>query len=87
MPAKSCLSITPARPCRSLIGETTTESCIQAPPMRDREVSKRQHESQRLNKLEQENAALRAELNEAKLMLERYTLMFEFMAETGGMPR
>jgi hypothetical protein len=67
--------------------ESIKQSPLQAPPMRDREASKRQNESQRLNKLEQENAALRAELSEAKLMLERYKLMSEFMAETGRMPR
>lgn len=59
----------------------------QAPTIHDREPSNHQHDSKRLSRLEQENAALRAELNEAKRMLERFELMSDFMAETGRMPR
>lgn len=59
----------------------------QAHTAQKREPSERQHDSKRLSRLEQENAALRAELNEAKRMLERFELMSEFMAETGRMPR
>ncbi|MNE26431.1 hypothetical protein D3C76_1018400 [compost metagenome] len=67
--------------------EPVLKARTQAPTIHDREPSNRQHDSKRLNRLEQENAALRAELSEAKRMLERFKLMSEFMAETGRMPR
>lgn len=57
------------------------------PPMRDADAKQRRQDGQRLNSLEQENAALRAELQAAKQMLDRYTLMTEFLEETGRMPR
>ncbi len=57
------------------------------PPMRDREAKQRRNDSQRLNSLEQENAALRAELAEAKAMLKQYSLLSTFMQETGRLPR
>ena len=57
------------------------------PPMRDTEAKQRRQDGQRLNSLEQENAALRAELQAAKQMLDRHTLMTEFLEETGRMPR
>lgn len=70
---------------------TTSEPVLRprtpAPTIHDREPSNHQHDSKRLSRLEQENAALRAELSEAKRMLERFQLMSEFMAETGRMPR
>ncbi|TXH92248.1 MAG: hypothetical protein E6Q71_01270 [Pseudomonas sp.] len=56
-------------------------------PERDREARQRRQDSQRLNSLEQENAALRAELTQAKAMLDRYKLMAAFMEETGRLPR
>ncbi|MDF1624051.1 MAG: VPA1267 family protein [Pseudohongiella nitratireducens] len=56
-------------------------------PARDRNASGRRKDAQRLNALEQENAALRAELRNAKLMLERYKLLSEFIHETGRLPR
>jgi hypothetical protein len=56
-------------------------------PMRDADAKQRRQDGQRLNSLEQENAALRAELQAAKQMLDRYTLMTEFLEETGRMPR
>lgn len=56
-------------------------------PLRDQDAKQRGLDSQRLNSLEQENAALRAELRAAKGMLERHTLMTEFLTETGRMPR
>ncbi len=57
------------------------------PPMRDREAKQRRHDGQRLNSLEQENAALRAELAEAKAMLKQFSLLSAFMQETGRLPR
>lgn len=59
----------------------------QEPPMRDRDAKQRRQDGQRLNSLEQENAALRAELAQAKAMLERYKLLSSFMEETGRLPR
>ncbi|MFG0339730.1 VPA1267 family protein [Pseudomonas sp. zjy_13] len=56
-------------------------------PLRDTGAKQRRQDGQRLNSLEQENAALRAELSAAKRMLERHTLMNEFLEETGRMPR
>ncbi|MNE75505.1 hypothetical protein D3C80_1716720 [compost metagenome] len=57
------------------------------PPLRDADAKQRRQDAQRRNSLEQENAALRAELSAAKQMLERHTLMNEFLEETGRMPR
>ena len=57
------------------------------PPVRDPETRQRRQDSQRLNALEQENAALRAELAQAKGMLDRYKLLASFMEETGRLPR
>ncbi|MDP5799764.1 VPA1267 family protein [Pseudomonas aeruginosa] len=57
------------------------------PIARDGQARQRRQDGQRMNSLEQENAALRAELGKAKSMLERCKLMAEFMAETGRMPR
>lgn len=56
-------------------------------PLRDTGAKQRRQDGQRLNSLEQENAALRAELTKAKKILERYKLLTEFMDETGRMPR
>lgn len=56
-------------------------------PVRDKGAQQRRQDSQRLNSLEQQNAALRAELAAAKSMLERYALVSEFLAETGRLPR
>ncbi|MNJ69014.1 hypothetical protein D3C77_653160 [compost metagenome] len=56
-------------------------------PLRDNGAKQRRQDGQRLNSLEQENAALRAELSAAKRMLERHTLMNEFLEQTGRMPR
>lgn len=57
------------------------------PALRDTEAKQRRQDGQRLNSLEQENAALRAELQAAKQMLGRHALITEFLEETGRMPR
>lgn len=57
------------------------------PPMRDKDAKQRRRDGQRLNALEQENAALRAELSQAKAMLDRFKLLAQFMDETGRLPR
>ena len=46
----------------------------QEPPMRDRDAKQRRQDGQRLNSLEQENAALRAELAQAKVSTARFLL-------------
>lgn len=60
---------------------------IEEMPLRDTAAKQRRQDGQRLNSLEQENAALRAELANAKKMLERYKLLSQFIDETGRMPR
>ena len=57
------------------------------PVVRDAQAKQTRQDGQRLNSLEQENASLRAELGQAKSMLERFKLMSEFLDETGRMPR
>ncbi|PVZ40553.1 VPA1267 family protein [Pseudomonas sp. CC120222-01a] len=57
------------------------------PALRDADAKQRRQDGQRLNSLEQENAALRAELQAAKQMLDRHALITEFLEETGRMPR
>lgn len=57
------------------------------PALRDSDAKQRRQDGQRLNSLEQENAALRAELQAAKQMLDRHALISEFLEETGRMPR
>lgn len=57
------------------------------PKLRDDQAGQRRRDVQRLNNLEQENAALRAELQQAKATLERNRLLNEFMDSTGRIPR
>lgn len=57
------------------------------PVVRDSEAKQHKRDGQRLNALEQENAALRAELGKAKSMLDRYKLLSSFIEETGRLPR
>lgn len=64
-----------------------TQQLNEEPPMRDKEAKQRRNDGQRLNALEQENAALRAELAEAKAKLKQYNLLSSFMQETGRLPR
>lgn len=44
-------------------------------------------DAERLKRLEQENASLRAELAEVKRALSRYTVLQDALAETGRLPR
>lgn len=57
------------------------------PPERDIATPQRRRDAQRLNTLEQQNAALRAELAATKSKLEQYNLLDEMLAETGRLPR
>ncbi|WP_342624340.1 VPA1267 family protein [Pseudomonas alkylphenolica] len=72
---------------RGVLPAVTDASPSAEPIIRDREAKQRQYDGQRLNALEQENAALRAELGKAKAMLKRYKLLSSFMEETGRLPR
>ena len=72
---------------RGILPRLTEDPADAEPPMRDREAKQRRQDGQRLNSLEQENAALRAELAQAKAMLDRYKLLASFMEETGRLPR
>jgi len=47
----------------------------------------RVRDAERLKRLEQENASLRAELAEVKRALSRYAVLQEALAETGRLPR
>lgn len=73
--------------CRGILPPLTDISVSTELPIRDREAKQRRQDGQRLNSLEQENAALRAELAEVKAMLDRYKLQLSFMEETGRLPR
>lgn len=64
-----------------------TTSPVQANPLMDTGSSQRRMDGQRLNRLEQENAALRTELREAKAALEKYGLFARFLDESGRLPR
>ena len=64
-----------------------TQLLNEDPPMRDKEAKQRRNDGQRLNALEQENAALRAELADAKTELKLYSLLSSFIQETGRLPR
>lgn len=44
-------------------------------------------DAERLSRLEQENASLRAENSELKRLLARYSVLQEVLAETGRLPR
>lgn len=72
---------------RNVLPTINAASPAAEPVMPDREAKQRQRDSHRLNALEQENAALRAELNKAKAMLVRYKLLSSFIEETGRLPR
>ncbi|WP_206478091.1 VPA1267 family protein [Halomonas sp. KRD171] len=60
---------------------------IKKPAQRDSGALQRRSDTQRLNRIEQQNAALRAELDAMKAKLEQYNLMDEMLAETGRLPR
>ncbi len=60
---------------------------VQEPRMRPPGVTGVARDAERLKRLEQENASLRAEVAELKLLLGRYTVLQEALAETGRLPR
>ncbi len=58
-----------------------------APVMREPGKLRAALESERLRRLEQENAGLKAEVSELKRVLERYAVLSEALAGTGRLPR
>ena len=57
------------------------------PSQRDLDAPQRRRDSQRLNALEQQNAALVAKLAAAEAKLEQYNLLDEMLTEAGRLPR
>lgn len=62
------------------------EGVTDAPPRKAEGVAAAR-DAERLKRLEQENASLRAELAEVKRALSRYAVLQEALAETGRIPR
>ena len=56
-------------------------------PLRQPDPLRHARDAERLSRLEQENAALKAENSELKRLLSRYTVLQEVLAETGRLPR
>lgn len=63
------------------------ESDNQTPMVREPGRQRAMLEIERLRRLEQENASLRAENSELKHQLERFTVLSEALATTGRIPR
>jgi hypothetical protein len=57
------------------------------PPLRQSDGTRSAREAERLKRLEQENASLRAENSELKKQLERYAVLHEALSLTGRVPR
>lgn len=57
------------------------------PPMREVGGQRAMLDTERLRRLEQENASLRAENGELKRQLERYAILHEALSLTGRVPR
>jgi hypothetical protein len=53
----------------------------------DRRSAQQMLETERLRRLEQENAGLRAEVAELKRQLKKYAVLRDALAETGRLPR
>lgn len=66
--------------------EAVANSAV-VPPMRETGRLKAQLEWDRTRRLEQENAALRAENSELKRQIEKYTVLSEALSLTGRVPR
>ena len=59
----------------------------QLPRMREPDEQRAMLDAERLRRLEQENASLRAENAELKRLLERHSVLREALALTGRLPR
>ena len=64
-----------------------SEDAVLIPPVREPSFASRSLDSERLRRLEQENACLRAENGQLKRDLERYAVIREVLSTTGRMPR
>ena len=69
------------------IDESAEEKGSPAIAMREPSRLKAAQESERLRRLEQENAALKAEVAELKQAYEKYAVLREALAQTGRIPR
>ncbi|GAB7544435.1 VPA1267 family protein [Cupriavidus sp. 8B] len=56
-------------------------------PPRPGDSARSARDAERLSRLEQENASLKAENSELKRLLARYTVLQDALAETGRLPR
>lgn len=65
----------------------TTPSELESLPLRQPDPLRHAREAERLSRLEQENASLKAENAELKRLLARYSVLQEVLAETGRLPR
>lgn len=74
---------------RGVLPRQAVESDEGAPEIHTREPSpmRAARDAERLSRLEQENASLRAEAVELKRQLSRFTILQEALAETGRLPR
>lgn len=59
----------------------------QEPRLRDRGAQQALFDRERLKRLEQENASLRAEVDELKRQLKRHAILSEALTMTGRLPR
>ena len=57
------------------------------PVQRERDASRSSIEAERLRRLEQENASLRAEVSELKRIVEQYAVLRDALALSGRVPR
>lgn len=62
-------------------------SVPQAPLMRERGLGRAAEDAERLRRLEQENAALKAEVAELKRAVEKFSVLRDALALTGRLPR
>lgn len=74
---------------RNVLPPTATDEDASAGPAKCREPGSQRasQDAERLRRLEQENASLRAENGEVKRHLERYTILQEALAQSGRIPR
>lgn len=68
------------------VANEPTEVALEAMPLLGSSAGS-SRDAERLKRLEQENASLRAELEELKRQLARYTILQEALFETGRLPR
>ena len=72
---------------QKILPEKIAKKADERPPDRDIEKTTNKRNNARLSRLEQENIALRAEIQHYKEILKRYQLLEEVMTESGRMPR